>query len=810
MRSFRDSYLIIVCIAGSLFTAGHLTYSIYIAMKRQRLAYSGDVAAAKRIILPCFKPLVRGLLLFHLLFAAALALTFINSRVVVRRIIEYYCFSLLTTYCITPVMLTQTSVTSATFRRTVQTMVPYWLLSTLFFGLTGIGGDVGVVFNACFVLSAALPPLFLSTAILTKRVYSRVQIGSNSNRNATEILLVYSIVFGVLFMLAVATPNQGPIIDAIAVATTLILNQLFPFALYRTLLADTKFWRGLGKHNQGGLRLANDLAARTTLARPTMEFNIASTTLQSVMAENYDIVIDFAFLALEREIGQGATSRVFQGSFKKKQVVAVKLSSPPEIQEAELEIFINEARISSLFKHVNVVRFLGICVRPPQIGMCFEFCEGGGLKQNLAANPTLWSAAARLKACLHAVRGVGYLHSLGYMHRDVKPDNFFVGRRQVVKLGDFGEATRIPHRSPSLANEMLIQQQQQNNEDDQDNSNSSSFSLVNRISFSSRSNYNNHENNENNSHHNEEKERMTILGTVAFMAPELVDNHPRYDEKIDIYALAVTMWEILTGQEPYLSLSTFQIYDLVRQGQRPEINEESVIPPSVQEIIQLAWQNEAQDRPTTSQLEALIEVQLRQLHGLGDSSRSRVTSRVVSDNSQSQQQEKTATAVTRPNSYRSSGGDEEKEKNNDENHDHEEEDGNEVRPSAIIRPVEQPALNPLLSRGLAAIRSSVTRFQQQRASSKANSASTISSSGDNKRSGGATLSSNKHHIADNNAVSNPISSTLTLSSEEATAATTATMAVEEHELKEQPRPRDLSSSPPVSSSHNSGSSTDDG
>jgi len=50
----------------------------------------------------------------------------------------------------------------------------------------------------------------------------------------------------------------------------------------RTLLADTKFWRGLGKHNQG-INIDNELReSGVDIHRPTMELGIASSSFQKM------------------------------------------------------------------------------------------------------------------------------------------------------------------------------------------------------------------------------------------------------------------------------------------------------------------------------------------------------------------------------------------------------------------------------------------------------------------------------------------------------------------------------------------------
>lgn len=683
MQPFYEDYVIIISIVGSIFTAVHLAYSIRIAQQRQQLAYEGDANAAKRIILPCYKPLVRGIFLFYVSFAVALSLTYLNLSLDMHRLILYYCFALLTVYSIIPVMLVQTSVSASAFWRTFYTILPYWALNTLLFGLADVGSHTAaIVCHSLFLCFATLPPLLLSLGILTKCLSSRVQLGSNSNRNATELLLVYSIVFGVVFTAGFSCSNTikggsdrdslrlgdqrdsngalpcAVVCDVVVVVLTFIINMVFPFALYRTLLADTKFWRGLGRHNQGGLLIDDSLRATgVNLHRPTMELAVASTTLQTALAEIHNLTVDFAFLALEQEVGQGATARVFRGRYRSK-VVAVKLSTPPEITEEVLDTFLKEAKISAHFKHRNIVRFLGICVRPPQIGMVFEFCDGGALKTHLQKHSQLWRPPVqRLKGCLDMARAVQALHELGFIHRDIKADNFFVGKKMVVKLGDFGEATRIPHRR--LQQLQRIRKQQQQHFQNQTSGGSMRRSSMVRMPFgmgagvlrqssvetqrhishepsnmdtSASEDPNNPEyangdyNPEDLDGLNEEdgagdpardsrssaSKRMTILGTVAFMAPELVNNARTYSEKIDIYALGVAFWELWTlGSDPYAELSTFQIYAKVSQGERPPLPEDA--PAGFNTLLLSCWAAQDDERPSATELVKKLTLLITQL-----------------------------------------------------------------------------------------------------------------------------------------------------------------------------------------------------
>ena len=554
MNEWSD--LVLICILNYALTSLSLLYSVRSANQRQALAYNGDAQAAKRIILPCFKPLFQGLIVFYATLSVVLCLTYSDPTIKGKyfHVLQYFNFCSMGTYIITPVLLVQSSVSLPAFWNTAYIVIPWWLLCTALWGFSYVKDRSQFILSVLFVFFGAVPPIILSILILTKLIKSRVQLGSVSNRNSIEFLLSYSLVYGIAYLVAIigiSSDDKKFILTAVVTAVSFLFNQIFPFALYRTLLADTKFWRGLGRHNKMGINIHDDLReSGVSVFRPTMDLSVISSTFQDMMAGIGDISIDFAYLQLERIIGHGATSEVYCGRYKKK-LVAIKLSNPPEVTEEAMDVFVAEAKIASSLKHPNIVEFIGICVRPPQIAMVFEFCEGGNLKSNLQKNKQKWTPIKRLIACLDACRAIEAFHSEGLIHRDLKAENFFVGRKQIVKLGDFGEST---HR---------------------------------RTEESTKT------------------KRMTILGTVAFMAPELIAAKRHYTEAIDIYALAITLWEIWTGKDPYEDISQFDIYAKVAEGYRPPLPTDA--PEGFTDALTCAWQEDAQQRPSAAELLSMLE-----------------------------------------------------------------------------------------------------------------------------------------------------------------------------------------------------------
>jgi tRNA A-37 threonylcarbamoyl transferase component Bud32 len=521
LSSSQISILLGISALGSITTSFLFGFSVIFLDTRQKLAYQGDTNAAKKLILPCYRPLYVGLTLFFILLSFAQLLTLAKKNLTnleLLFVLQLHSLCLLAAFLICPLLLVQHSVSKRGFILTASILLPWFLLSLVFLILIYVHESWFLVPQIIFLFLTFLPTFLLSVGILSRTIVSRIRLGSRSNRNTVEHLLVFVIIFALLNLLDIIGPTNSTLLFSLLityVVVTLVWSVLFVLSTHRSLLADTKFWRGLGTHNQGGILAAPQV---NDLPHPNIQPEVASTYLQDMMSNIGSLVIDFAFLEAKERIGDGSTSIVYSGQYKG-QSVAIKMSTPDEITEEVLDEFIKEGKLSSSLDHKNIVKFIGLCVRPPQIAFVTEFCHEGNLKSSISKNPGQWTHKRRLRACLDACRALDYLHNKNYIHRDLKTENFFVMKDLTIKLGDFGETT--PKRT--------------------------------RASQAGR--------------------KMSIVGTVSYMAPELIANAPFYTSAIDVYALGITFWEIWTGQNSYADKSTFEIYKLVEDGTRPEVSD---------------------------------------------------------------------------------------------------------------------------------------------------------------------------------------------------------------------------------------------
>jgi hypothetical protein len=326
--------LILISAIGCIITCFTLLFAVYVADRRQRLAYAGDVDAGLKIILPCYRPLFFGLALFFVFLSTGEILSLLKEYDIyhVYFVLQYHSLSLTATYMISPVLLVQHSVSYVSFMRTALIIAPYWIVMTILWGISwhimlkkGQSSHDFLYVKTVIVLLAFLPPFCLSTAILRRFIVTRVQLGSRSNRSSSQYLFAYSVIFFGFNCFVVfahsGNPNtvmgsrESANVSITLVSITLLWNLLFTLSLHRSLLADTKFWRGIGTHNQVGI-VSTHRETAASMPKPSMDVTIASTEFQLMMTQVGKIVIDFAFLEVKEQIGNGATSKVYSGWYK--------------------------------------------------------------------------------------------------------------------------------------------------------------------------------------------------------------------------------------------------------------------------------------------------------------------------------------------------------------------------------------------------------------------------------------------------------------------------------------------------------------
>lgn len=157
--------------------------------------------------------------------------------------------------------------------------------------------------------------------------------------------------------------------------------------------------------------------------------------------------------------------------------------------------------------------------------------DGVGLDQLIAAGPMDPRRAVKLIA--QAAEALSDAHAHGVLHRDVKPSNMIVTSSDFLYLADFGIARAVDDDLTALTRS------------------------------------------------------GTTVGTLAYMGPERFDGRP-HDAGSDIYSLACTLAECLTGRRPFdaISLPSLMKAHLMADPPRPS-RERQVVPRALDEVIAL-------------------------------------------------------------------------------------------------------------------------------------------------------------------------------------------------------------------------------
>jgi tRNA A-37 threonylcarbamoyl transferase component Bud32 len=263
-----------------------------------------------------------------------------------------------------------------------------------------------------------------------------------------------------------------------------------------------------------------------------------------------------------RCIGSGGAGAVYEAEHHSLgRPVAIKLLHPEQLRSATGRMrFEREARAAASINHRHVVAIHDFDTHHGVPYLVMELLRGQTVQQLLAMGGRL-PLRRGLELLLGASRGLEALHASGLVHRDLKPGNLFVAQddgAECCKILDFGITKALEGQNLTASRE--------------------------------------------------------LLGTPAYMAPERIERPETADQRVDIYALAVTAYEMLTGYSLYGGTPHEVLLRILAGHLPPLSNLTAVMPESLAHLIYRCLSKRPEDRPeTAAELSAELERILAEL-----------------------------------------------------------------------------------------------------------------------------------------------------------------------------------------------------
>ncbi len=259
---------------------------------------------------------------------------------------------------------------------------------------------------------------------------------------------------------------------------------------------------------------------------------------------------------LDAKLGHGQYGAVYRAThLKLRRPVAVKvLRTPAQAEDEALERLRREGISACRLEHPNVVTVLDFSVSSRVPFLVMELLEGKSLEEEIRERGPL--SPLRCAVILMPICEVlAEAHSLGIVHRDIKPGNIFLQqarRGEVVKVLDFGIAKLLGD---------------------------SVFDPDITVDGSG-------------------------PGTPTYMAPERFSEKP-YNGRADVYSVGVMLYEMLTGKPPFVvpdgNPIKMALMHMSEQA-RPLCEENPELPRPLEEVVFAALDKEPDDRPTAEEL----------------------------------------------------------------------------------------------------------------------------------------------------------------------------------------------------------------
>jgi len=259
---------------------------------------------------------------------------------------------------------------------------------------------------------------------------------------------------------------------------------------------------------------------------------------------------------LIKQLGRGKVGQVWEverGTDNSRWAMKV-IFAGPDLNRANIANLKHEYAVGRDLSHENVIKTRDLVEDPCASFLILELFRSANLKQwILDQQPKALQLAEPI--IRQAAAGLGYLHERGWIHRDVKPDNFLVDPLGHVKLIDFNIAQRRRGRLGRL------------------------LGLGGKLQ-----------------------------GTQSYMSPEQIRSKP-VDERADVYSLGCVIYEIITGKPPFSGTTSDQLLSKHLRQRPPALSaDEYGLSPEFIGLVQSMLSKDASRRPESmKELLALLD-----------------------------------------------------------------------------------------------------------------------------------------------------------------------------------------------------------